>query len=380
MVRKSENVYGPYRDRVGRDGHHRWIVKFTGPDGDTSESFAGPNAEADARAFVEAARAKLAGLKVSDAIGEYLRDLEEGGNRSSSLESTGCRLRTFFQASGGRNGGLLADITPARAKLLLEATKVRRRVICIRDERNRNKVIGHREVKLPRSVTYRAGMLAEVVTFARWCAGKGYIRLDNQKRTPVDGLTVLGKRRRGKKQMRVDEFKTWERLALDEADRGDVRSFVAVLTFYLGTRVGETLKLCARDIDRDGRDAVVDDSKTESGKRRVEIPEHLQGRLFAFKRDRAPGELLFPGITRSQVLGTVKRLCRAAGVTEVTTQSLRGLHSTLADEIGATGRMIADQLGHADEGQTSERHYSEPGSRQRAAQRRVLTVMNGGRP
>lgn len=379
MVRKSEHVFGPYKDRRGADGFYRYRVVFEGPDGRTSESFAGANAEAEARAFVADARAKLAGLKVSDAIAAFIADMVEREVRESSRASTEHRLRTFFQVDEKRNGGLLEDLTVARARALLEATKMRKRLVWVRGGHSHQKKIRQREVERPRSVAYRAGMLAEATTFIRWCAGQGLVRVDRHGKTPLDGLSVKGRRNKRKAQMRIDEIATWERIALERADAGNRAALAAVVTFYAANRAGETLGIHARDVDAQGTIGWVDDSKTESGRRRFEIPPHLQPRLLEAKRGKAPADLLFAGITTDALRAEVTRLCKLAGVVRMTTQGLRGLHATVAADMGFTGKAIALQLGHADAGQTADAHYAAPGSAKRGQQRRLFAVMEGGR-
>jgi integrase len=43
----------------------------------------------------------------------------------------------------------------------------------------------------------------------------------------------------------------------------------------------------------------------------------------------------------------VERLCTEAGVPVVCTQSLRGLHASVATEAGATSHVVASALGHS---------------------------------
>ena len=378
MSRKAtEHVYGPYPGKL-IGGERSYRVVFVHGTERSTRGFAGAGAEKRAQACVDDAKAKFSGRKVNDAIGEYLRDLEDSGNRPSGIASTGHRLRTFFQVGAG-HGGLLADITTARARTLLEATRTRTYEVWIRGGHMGRKKLGKRTVERPRSVTYRAGMLAEAQTFARWCGKQGYLPLDKLQRTPLDGLEVKGRRSKGKVQMRIEEVPAWERVAMLEADR-DPRAFAAVLTFYLATRADETLSLRAGDIDRGGAEVRIGDSKTEAGRgRRIEVPAHLRDRLVAMRKGLAADAPLFPGATVDQLLLTTRSLCRMAGVTSVCTQSLRGLHATLAREIGATGPAIARQLGHADDGQTAEAHYTAPGTGHRADQRRVFSVLSGGK-
>jgi integrase len=98
------------------------------------------------------------------------------------------------------------------------------------------------------------------------------------------------------------------------------------------------------------------------------IPEQLRPlilRLMATKR--SADEPLFYPATHKCALGDayynvrVRALCRQAGVPEVVTHSLRGLHATLALEGGATSDAVAKALGHSSFAMT-EQHYASPSS------------------
>jgi integrase len=310
---------------------------------------------------------------VRDAIGEYLEDLAARELRATTLESTGCRLRTFF-AVGAGTGGPIADVTKARAAHLLEGTRHRTRVVKVRGGHQGKTIKGTRAKVAPRSVTYRAGMLAEVGTFARWCVTKGYLQAD-----PTKGLEVEGRRKRGKFQLRIDEALQWEQVALAAAAGGDRPALAAVLCLLLGCRASEVTQREARDFDLGGTVLWIPDAKTDAGRRRVEVPAHVVELVRAAKRGLDPFARVFDELDRHQLLRVVHRLCRVAKVSRVCTQSLRGLHGTLATEQGATGHLVAAALGHADQGRTAERHYTSPAATDRARQGRALKVLAGGR-
>ena len=62
---------------------------------------------------------------MSDAIAEYMQDRAADGLRPISLVTIEARLRTMFECHGDRTGGLLAEVTPSRARVLLDALAVR---------------------------------------------------------------------------------------------------------------------------------------------------------------------------------------------------------------------------------------------------------------
>jgi site-specific recombinase XerD len=65
------------------------------------------------------------------------------------------------------------------------------------------------------------------------------------------------------------------------------------------------------------------------------------------------------------------------GRSVVTAQAMRGLHSTLALEHGASAHVVASSLGH-ESISTTLQSYAKPEAVEGAKQRRVLTVLNGG--
>jgi hypothetical protein len=71
----------------------------------------------------------------------------------------------------------------------------------------------------------------------------------------------------------------------------------------------------------------------------------------------------------------VWRLCKLAGIPRVTPQGLRGTHSTLATEAGATSHLVAAQLGHAS---TEGGAYIDTQRAGAAKRRTALRVLAGG--
>lgn len=73
----------------------------------------------------------------------------------------------------------------------------------------------------------------------------------------------------------------------------------------------------------------------------------------------------------------VQRICRLAGVPVVGAHSMRGLHATLAMDVGITGTVVAASLGH-EHVSTTTRSYAKGEAVAGAQQRRALTVLVGG--
>lgn len=362
MARKqSEHVYGPEQHR------QRWRILFVDGDGRRSrESFA---SEGEARAAAEAFRARIKGRKVSDAIEEYVADRGADGLRPSTIRTIETRLRTMFDAEGDRTGGPMAEVTAPRARALLEALAIR---TVVKAWRRKEPVT----IARPRSVDYRLGVLAYTRSFVAWCIKRGYLRRD-----PFDGLAVKGRRRRGKPQLRVTEAQRWTAVALEAAavvSRTGDSALCALIALTCATRATEPAKRECRDVDEDGSVLWIPDSKTEAGRRRLVVPEFLRPLLLLRTRSRPATAPLFDRCDAPYILRVVYILCDRAGVPRRTTQSMRGLHSTLAHEAGATGELVARQLGHANTGVTFG-HYIAPGAAAAVAQRHVLRAIAGGR-
>jgi integrase len=87
---------------------------------------------------------------------------------------------------------------------------------------------------------------------------------------------------------------------------------------------------------------------------------------------------LFGHHWRDWVRKWVNRICQAAGVPNVTAHGMRGLHSTLAVENGVSAHVVAASLGH-ESSATTMQSYVRPEAAAGARQRRVMTVLKGGR-
>ena len=84
---------------------------------------------------------------------------------------------------------------------------------------------------------------------------------------------------------------------------------------------------------------------------------------------------LFPDLDCFEVRRAVHRICRAAGVPQVTTHALRATHASLAMAIGETGVAVAGALGHADETIT-RRSYASQEAQAAGDQERALSFLD----
>ncbi|HVV52607.1 MAG TPA: hypothetical protein VHO06_23275, partial [Polyangia bacterium] len=98
--------------------------------------------------------------------------------------------------------------------------------------------------------------------------------------------------------------------------------------------------------------------------------------LFDFDPDRRRRTRNLYKSRRDALLRRVRALCKAAGVPEVVSHSMRGLHAKLATESGVTSHAVAAALGHTSFAVTS-RHYVGAAVTRRSANRRTLRVLRG---
>ena len=152
----------------------------------------------------------------------------------------------------------------------------------------------------------------------------------------------------------------------------------ALLSLVMGMRANEIVSRVVRDLDDEGKLLWIPDSKTEAGRRTLQVPELLQPRLRGLAEGKAPEAKIFGHHWRDWVRKWVARICQAAGVPKVTAHGMRGLHSTLAVENGVSAHVVAASLGH-ESSTTTMQSYVKPEAAAGAQQRRALTVLDGGK-
>lgn len=335
--RKGARVNGPYPARRG------WRVVVVAADG-TRRSQILATERAAAR-FIADVTAELAveTLTVSQALERYELYLAAKGNRTRSIETTMGRLRAFFP-----DGAIeMIDLTGKRCVALYDQVQQR-------PTRTRRK---------PTVDTHR-NTLNESRTFLRWAAKRGWVQGD-----PMAAVEGIGRRARGKPQLRLDESRAFLSAAIVAGGPGELAAALALL---MGLRASEITSLHARDVDDGGRllwVAETAEGKTDAARRQLEAPEPLPALLDGARRAVGTGPL-FPGRNRHWVLRQVRRLCRAAGVPIVCAHGLRGTHASIAQDHGATGRVVAGALGHASPAVT-EAHYTTREAAQRGLAKRA---------
>jgi integrase len=216
-------------------------------------------------------------------------------------------------------------------------------------------------------------MLAEAKSFLRWCMRCKWIS-----RNPLDDGDGVGRRRHGKAQLRIDEARKWIGVAVTAAKKGESGAVAAMMALLMGMRAGEIVSRVVRDVDDGGRLLWIPDSKTEAGKRTLEVPELLRPFLMRLAKGKGAEAKLFGDHWRDWVRKWVARICQASGVPKVTAHGMRGLHSTLAMDAGVTGHVVAAAMGH-ESVTTTVSSYAKPSAVASAKQRKTVRLLQGGK-
>lgn len=302
----------------------------------------------------EVASAELAELRkeadprtIDEAVSAYLDHLRAKGVKPTSVKTHWYRLRAFFALGTieTNSGGPLSGLTPERAQAFYDAM------------RSTNAVDTHRNC------------LTLAKAFGEWCVKQGWL-----KSNPLASIEPMGRRKRGKEQLRVSEARTFINTCRQLGEQGDQGAIAAMTALLLGLRASEVTDRVVRDLDDDGRLLWIPVAKTEAGKRTLEIPAMLRPYLLALAKGKRSTDRLFTESDRHFLRYHVHRICDLAELPRITSHSLRGLHSTLATETGATGHAVAAALGHTSYA-TTKAHYVKPGTVERAARRRVLALV-----
>ena len=215
--------------------------------------------------------------------------------------------------------------------------------------------------------------------FWTWAIDKGYARVN-----PWQKVRRVGKANVGKPQLRIDEARKLEAVAMQRAQNGDLPSLGVLLMLYLGLRQGEVAARVVRDIDDDGRVLWIPSGKTRNAKRRLKIPEQMRPLVLKRIQGRKPDELIFyppnhKTYHRAYFVVQLARLCRLAEVPVVCPHGLRGMHATLALEGGATSDAVAKALGHGSFEMTKT-HYASASSVTNNESGRVAAALAGQSP
>jgi integrase len=342
-------AFGPYPH--GR----RFRILLRGGDGAQSyHSFA---SEVEAEEFRDASNRQLTetGRTVRAALAAFDEYQIGRGVKDGGRAVTCHRLKQFFAGYEHRE---LRRLTAAHG------ADLHRHLLRLRNRRDKTR---------PLAQTTQLNILAEARVFFAWAVKRGWL-----KASPLAAVEDRRRRSKGKPQLRIDEARAWNTVAMAEARTGSPGAIAALCTLLLGARASELTQRVVRDLDDEGRVLWIERAKTPKGNRKLEVSSELRPLLLKLAEGREPGELLFGVHTRNWPRQNVQRLCRVAKVPKVSAHAMRGLHSTLAMEAGATSHLVADALGH-ESPRTTVESYAAPGTREKASGRKVLKVLSGGK-
>ena len=187
-------------------------------------------------------------VTVSAAIDRYQQYLKDKGNKPASYEITPLRLRRFF---GSMLGAPLFSLTERRCQALYDG---------LREQTSER-------TGKPLSVDTHRAYLADARSFGRWA-----VKVKLMRTSPVAEIEGMGRRRRGKPQLRHDEAHVWLNRGEELAQQGETGAVAAMMTLLMGLRCSEIVGRVVRDLDQGGTVLWIPDSKTEAGKRKVKVP------------------------------------------------------------------------------------------------------------
>lgn len=364
-------ITGPYRHRQG------WRYRVTASPGVLAWAPSAPTQEAAAalaEAFADGLRAREA-QTVAGLAERYLAHLQDRGNKPLSIASAAANLASLPSLHPLQ----IQSVTPQRAK------------------------------EAYRELTTRLATATHHATLRRWRALWNYAMEEGlAKSNPWLTVRALGKPRRGKPQLTLDEAQKLSHLAAKE---GSDESVGVLLALHMGLRNGEVRGLDVRDLDLGGRLLRIQDSKTQAGKRVLEVPDFLRRPLVERTRHddlrkfasypqklgrkqrsssaaavhrpaRAGNEpLLRNGLgerpSRQWIGRALERLCGLAGVPVVVPHSLRGLYASLHYEEGVDPNLTARKLGHRSAAVTRT-HYATREAQQRGADKQRARARRQG--
>jgi integrase len=290
---------------------------------------------------------------VNDAVQALLKTMRDDGLAEGTIETNEHRLNAFF------------DLPVNAARPI--------RWIARRGEELYDKL----RAKHKAADTHQAE-LALAKRVGALCVKRKWLR-----ENPFEDVENVGRKRHGatKARLRVDESR--KLLEYCRSLAGDPWATLTVGYLLLGSRASELVRRDVRDIDDDGRLLWIDRSKTEAGSRRLAIPDELRGMLLELVRDKKPSDPIFTKedgskATRYAAYYHVKRISKAAGVTELSPQGMRRTQTDMATEAGETAIAVARHLGQTSP-RVTDRSYRDKNVAADARVERGLKLIAGGK-
>jgi integrase len=309
--------------------------------------------EADAlKAQIERTIADHGSRTVGEALDEYLDHVRKQGVRPATMSNLSYKLGHFLPRDRS-----LSAITPEFAAKLY------------REETERVGRFGR-----PIAACTHRMILRSTKAFFRFLVeDRKYLAAN-----PFEKVKPIGRVNTGKSQLTIDEARKLNAWLIARGESGDEGATAVLAQLILGLRSSEVLQRKVRDLDDGGSALCIPGGKTKNARRSLAIESEplralLQRQIFG----KQPDDFLFgPGkpLHTDYLWDRLQRYCVLAGVPKVCPHSLRGLHSTIAMERGATSGVVASALGHGSFAITA-RHYVNPEALANAKARKVSAAL-----
>ncbi|MBL9040612.1 MAG: tyrosine-type recombinase/integrase [Myxococcales bacterium] len=201
-------------------------------------------------------------------------------------------------------------------------------------------------------------------------------------KNPFDDVQSIGRANKGKLQLRTDEAKRLTDFLTERASLGEWRALALLTQLFLGLRSSEVLALKKRDLDCEASVIVVDGTKTKNAKRRLALDAPIVRELLRRRAEGMKPDALLFSLNCSTVLSAtclhkaLTKYCQQADLPIVCPHSLRGLHSSLAVQAGASSSYVARALGHGSD-EVTKRHYISESAMDSARSARVSEALAG---
>lgn len=347
---RRERIHGPYKHG------NQWRIVTVRADG--SRHVESCESENEARGIVAAARQQSEGRTIAHAVDAYEVAMRDRKLESVTISRSRAHLDKLLDvnANGHR---FVRWLTPKRAADRYATSRVG---LAVDTQRN---------------------ALAAGRSFGRFCAERGWLPAD-----PFGAVKAIGRRKRGKPQLHLDETRKLIDACIAEGSRAAAAVATSVL---LGCSASEVTQRQVRDLDDGGRVLHVTKGKNRYRVRSLEVPDMLRGLLLELAGERpgaAPlfgdGDLDRP--SRYWIHYHCQRLCKAAKVPVVSPHGLRGTHTTLAIGAVSTSHSVAAAIaaagasaGHAPGSPITASTYAAPGAVTKATGMAALRAIQGGK-
>jgi integrase len=331
-----ERVYGPY---ANRDKYRITIIGGTGREAPRRNLVYATIEEAQAALRELRAAAEI--KTIEQAIEDFLEYRQRCGTQPQTIVTARFRLVGLFKPV---LTGPVNKLRPERAVEL------------------------YKRYQVGRAPDTHQGALSLAKAMFNWARKEKLVQAN-----PWDDVDPVGRKRRRKNQLRIDEARKLTTYLVERADDND-GALGVLIALVLGLRAHEVVGIEARDLDDGGKVLHIAKSKTRAGERPVVLPELLRAPLE--KRVHRKGKLLpyRPGWVRDNT----KAACLAAGVPVVCAQALRGSNATFALEAGTAPEVVARSLGHTSPAMTRAA-YALQGSGRSTTVGRIAALIAPGK-